>query len=153
MTDTAPVADRLDLMDVYARYAIGMDRGDRETFASAWAPDAIWICEELKLELHGIDEILAWFDKGPGQAPRLPDVGGNLRLCGNQLVVIDGDRATGRAEFVAYRYTGSVVHPYTAGHYVDEFARTPAGWRLIRRNMVVTPFVPNPPAVASPSAA
>lgn len=144
MTETAILADRLDLLDVYARYAIGMDRGDREAFASAWAPDAIWICVELGLELNGLDEILAYFDRGPGKAPRLPEVGGNLRLCGNQLIELDGDRATGRAEFVAYRYTGTVVHPYTAGHYVDEFARTPAGWRLTRRDMVVTPIVPAP---------
>lgn len=138
------LADRLDLLDVYARYAIGMDRGDRETFASAWSDDAVWICAELNQDLRGKEAILAFFDNGPGKASTLPDAGGNLRLCGNQLVEIDGDTATGRAEFVAYRYTGAAVHPYTMGHYVDRFVRTPDGWRIAHREMVVTPIVPAP---------
>jgi ketosteroid isomerase-like protein len=143
---TSTLADRLELLEVYSRYAIGMDRGDRDTFASAWADDAVWICTELNQNLVGKDAILAYFDGGPGKAATLPAVGGNLRLCGNQVLDIDGDSATGRAEFIAFRYTAGAMHPYTMGHYVDRFVRTPQGWRIAHRDMVIAPIVPAPSA-------
>ena len=43
---------------------------------------------------------------------------------------------------VAYRYTGEVLHPYSAGLYDDEFVRTDEGWRISRREMVLTPVIP-----------
>ncbi len=138
------VRDRLDIAEVQTRYAIGMDRGDRGSFASAWTEDAVWVCAELGLDLHGHAAIMEYYDRRPGSAPATPSPGGNVRLAGSPLIELAGDRATAVAEFVAYRYTGSAIYPYTMGHYDDEFRRTPEGWRLSRRDMIVCPVQPAP---------
>lgn len=141
---TEPSLDRLDIAEVYARYAIGMDRGDRARFESAWTEDAVWVCAELGLDLHGRAEIMAYYDRRPGAAPATPLPGGNVRLAAAPLVELAGDQATAIAEFVAYRYTGESIYPYTMGHYADELRRTRAGWRLCRRDMVICPVQPPP---------
>jgi SnoaL-like domain len=144
----AELVDRTEILDVYARYALGMDRGDGELFASAWTEDAVWICEALNLDLRGKEAIIAYFDRGPGAAPSTPKVGGNIRLAANHHIVIDGERAVGTAEMASFKYTGELVHPYSVGVYDDRFIRTSEGWRMSYRNMVVTPVIP-PPAVGA----
>ncbi|MET7392014.1 nuclear transport factor 2 family protein [Dactylosporangium sp. NPDC005572] len=139
MTDLRALQDRFEILDLYSNYAIGMDRGDRARFASVWSEDAVWLCAELRLELVGKAAILAYYDSRPGRAPSTPDRGGNLRLAGNHVIEVHGDTASGLAEFVAYRFTGSSMHPYTMGHYEDVFVRDETGWRLRRRDMVVCP--------------
>ncbi|MEU7814344.1 nuclear transport factor 2 family protein [Pseudonocardia sp. NPDC049154] len=136
--------DRLEILELYSRYALGMDRADRELFVSAWAPDATFVCEALKLDAVGRDAILDWFDRGPGKGTPIPGAGGNVRLAGNHVIELAGDRATGRAELAAFRYTGTVVHPYAIGSYDDVFVRTAEGWRIAHRDMVVNPVVPAP---------
>lgn len=136
--------DRSEILDVFARYALGMDRCDRELFASAWAVDAIWTCKEIGLDVAGKDAIMAYFDRGPGAAVASPAEGSALRLAANHHIRIDGDRATSVAEQIGLRYTGYSVHPYSVGYYDDEFVRTPDGWRLARRDMVVSPIVRPP---------
>lgn len=146
MTDPAiaELLDRAAILDVYARYALAMDRGDRDMFQTAWSADAVWICAALGLDLHGRADIMAYFDARYAAAPALPASGGQLRLAGNHLVEVRGDRATARAELAAFRYTGAGMHMYTAGYYDDEFTHTRDGWRLSRREMVVVPVVPAP---------
>ena len=146
MTDLTPadLLDRAAILDVYARYALGMDRADRSMFASVWSADAVWTCAELGLRAEGHDAIMEFFDGRYGKGPTLPDAGGNLRLAGNHLIEISGDRATGRAETVSFRYMGGAMHPYTVGYYDDEFVRTGGGWRLSSRDMVVAPIAKAP---------
>jgi hypothetical protein len=132
--------DRAEILDVYSRYALGMDRGDRAMFASAWSADAVWTCAALGLDLTGHAAIMDCFDRRYASGPALPEPGGNLRLAGNHLVEVTGDRATGTAEMAAFRFTDDAMHLYTAGYYDDDFVRTGDGWRLSRRDMVVTPL-------------
>jgi hypothetical protein len=142
--------DRTEILDVFARYALGMDRGDRELFASVWAEDAVWECASIGMDLHGREAILGYFERGPGSAPPAPTSGSAMRLASNHHIKLDGDRATSVAEMAAFRFTGHVVHPYSVGVYEDEFVRTADGWRIARRNMVVSPVVPAPGPVAGP---
>lgn len=142
----AELIDRNEILDVYARYTLGMDRGDRDLFASAWTEDAVWICEALNLDLHGKEAIVAYFDRGPGAAPSTPQAGGNVRVAANHRITIEGERAEGTAEMASFKYTGELVHPYSIGVYNDRFIRTTEGWRMSYRNMVVTPVVAPPAA-------
>ncbi|MDV7088983.1 nuclear transport factor 2 family protein [Rhodococcus opacus] len=144
MVDFAKLSDRLDILDVFSRYALGMDLADRDLFASAWTDDAVWTCGSISLDVRGRDEILAYFDSKPGKAPKAPAEGSSVRLASNHHIVLDGDRATATAEMVGLRYTGHSVHTYSVGVYEDEFRRTGDGWRLSRRDMIVNPIVPVP---------
>ncbi len=134
------VEDRLEIEALCQRYALGMDLGEREHFAAVWSDDAVWVCEAMGLHAEGHDAILAFYDRGPGRAPRVPDAGSSVRLTGNLLVDLDGDTASGLSEFVAHRFDGTSLHPYSAGHYRDTYARTSHGWRITHRTMVVTPM-------------
>lgn len=148
---TSSAIDRLDIAEVLTRYAIGMDRGERSVFESAWTEDAVWVCRELGLDLVGRAAIMDYYDRRPGSAPATPAPGGNIRLAGSPLVIIDGDRATAVAEFVAYRFSGTAIYPYTMGHYDDELRRTPTGWALSARDMVICPVQAAPTNVSAGS--
>jgi hypothetical protein len=139
--------DRSEILDLYARYALAMDRADRDLFAGVWSDAAVFECVALGLDARGLDAILDYFDRRPGAAPPTPDPGSSLRLSGNQHIRLDGDRASGLAEMAAFRFTGDGLYPYSVGVYEDEFVRTELGWRISHRVMVVTPVVP-PPAAA-----
>jgi SnoaL-like domain len=144
MTDpkVQELIDRASVTDLYAKYALGIDQGDRALFASVWASEAQLTYDAVDMHLVGRDAIMRWYDERPGASPVLPAVGGNLRLAGNHLIRIDGDRATGKAEIVALRYTGTSMHLYSAGVYDDEFERRDGEWLIVRRDMVLTPILP-----------
>jgi hypothetical protein len=135
------LADRLAIFDIYSRYAWAMDTGDREMFEAVWTAEATWVCEALRLDLHGRDAILRYFDKGPGRLPAVPDLGGNIRLASLPILDIDGDTARGRAEMAAFRVEDSSVCTYTIGKYDDRLERTADGWRIAHRDMIVSPVV------------
>ena len=62
-------------------------------------------------------------------------------LMGNHLVVVSGDRATCRcylqAQHVRHGAPGGSNY-IVAGRYEDDLVRTPEGWRIRRRVLVVT---------------
>jgi SnoaL-like domain len=136
--------DRAEILDLYARYALAMDRADRELFSGVWSEDSVFYCAAIGLDAHGLPAILEYFDRRPGAAPPAPESGSSLRLSGNQHIVLDGDRATGVAEMASFRYTGAALYPYSVGLYEDEFVRTTEGWRIGHRIMIVTPVVAAP---------
>jgi hypothetical protein len=132
--------EQRDIEDLHSRYALAMDRGDRDMFASVWSADAHFRCDELKLDRCGLDDILDYFDLGPGRAPSLPAEGSSLRLGGNRIIDISGDSARGSAEFVAFRSGPAGILPYTFGLYEDEYVRIGDGWRISSRTMIVAPL-------------
>jgi hypothetical protein len=132
--------DRQQILDAFTRYAIGMDHGDRALFASAWTDDAVLVCEALRLDLHGLEAILRYYDQGPGAAPKPPAAGGSVRMVANPLVEISGDTARCTSELAAFRYIDDSVKPYAIGYYDDELVRGAGDWRLSRRVMVVNPI-------------
>jgi hypothetical protein len=143
-TDVQKLADQQQCAELSSRYAIGLDQGRRELFAAAWAPHATFTCDELGLACRDREEILAWFDRVTGKAAAWPAVGGQLRLASNLLVEVDGDSARGDAEYIAYRFDGTALHPYSAGRYEDRYERFDGRWAFTARTMVVTPVLPTP---------
>jgi hypothetical protein len=134
--------DREEIRDLYTRYSFGMDRGDRDLFASVWAEDAHWVCEAISLDVTGRDRILEFHASGPGAAAPMPLPGGSIRIAGHPLITVVDGEARGLAEFVAHRFTGDVVHTYSVGYYEDRFVRTDDGWRIRQRIMVTNTPVP-----------
>lgn len=139
LSDVPEISARLAIQELSARYALGMDSGDREFFASVWTKDAIFRCEELGLDCQGIEAILEYYDRGPGRSPAAPTPGSSVRLSGNLVVTIDGDQATGVSEFIALRRSELSYYPYTFGIYRDSYRKTSAGWQISVREMIVAP--------------
>jgi uncharacterized protein (TIGR02246 family) len=135
---TSPPADRtadtLAILDLFARYAWGMDSRDEEAFASAWTDDAVWTAS-TGTHCEGKEAILANFRKSKSTA--LPEPGSAVRLFGHPMITFDGDQAIARTEMVAFRSSEGVMLPYSIGYYDDKLERTSGGWRLSKRDMVV----------------
>lgn len=56
----------------------------------------------------------------------------------NQIIVVNGDDATGTSDYFIFRLEHGVLAPRSAGRYDDVYRRTPDGWRFVTRS--ITPL-------------
>ena len=118
--------DELAVRQLAATCADAVSRGDREAFASLWAPGGRWSIPGLKDAVGG-----------EAASDRLIELLGQMEfmfqfLQGGQ-VWIEGDRAQARWYITEIGRTveGKAVH--FVGVYDDELVRTDAGWRFAGR--------------------
>ena len=119
--------DILAIQDLCARYALYLDEEDMEPWTQLWTDDA---------EMHAFRQV--W--KGPAEITEkigLADPG--LHMAGVPSVVVDGDRASSRQNFLFVEKHG---HALRLGMYVDEFRRCPDGWRYTLRKIVMMKSTP-----------
>ena len=131
---------RHHILEVLARYALGMDLGRRDLFESIWSPDASLICTALDLDARGREAILEYYDRRPGSAPQIPAVGGSVRIAANPVIELQDGRASVLSELAAFRYSEAGINAYAIGHYEDELTKIQEKWFLTRRVMVVNPL-------------
>lgn len=126
-----PVADRLAIGDVLARYCRGIDRCDADELRRVFAPDAL-------------------IDYGDGPSLRdatidhlLPALGA-MRLTqhsiANTLIEIDGDRARAETYCTALHILGppgQEIELVVGGRYLDRFARRDGAWQIVERLYVM----------------
>jgi hypothetical protein len=122
--------DHIQIQQVLARYARGIDRMDRDLILSVYWVDAF--------DKHGVCE---------GNPVEFADwVGENMinfkassHFLGQSLIDLDGDRADCETYFTAYhhepRADGDVMG-VAAGRYHDLFERRNGEWRVLRREVL-----------------
>jgi SnoaL-like domain len=119
--------DRLDIEQLYARYAHAADGGDGEAWADCFTPDGVFL--SFGVRRQGRDElvqVIAGTERRPAG-----------RHWVNNLVVEPADfGATGRAYLTWLQITKSPVAMPTTGIYHDELIRAPEGWRFRSRDFV-----------------
>lgn len=119
--------DRLDILDVLARYATGIDRRDWPLFRTVFTDD----CELDYGEIgawKGVDAVADFMEKTHAMA------GHTLHRLTNQVVTVDGDLAQARTYVDALIMVGNNNSGVNGiGYYDDELVRTHAGWRIARR--------------------
>lgn len=119
--------DRLDILDVLARYATGIDRRDWPLFRTVFTDD----CELDYGEIgawKGVDAVADFMEKTHAMA------GHTLHRLTNQVVTVDGDSAQARTYVDALIMVGNNNSGVNGiGYYDDELVRTHAGWRIARR--------------------
>jgi 3-phenylpropionate/cinnamic acid dioxygenase small subunit len=130
-TTLAWLADREAVRDLVHRYAVAVDRKDwpavRACFTAAATCDYAWFRGDLDTVMGHIERGLAQFQT-------------TMHLVGTHVAEITGDTATAetyavchhrlaRAEGTADRVVGM--------RYLDGLVRTPAGWRIRHRDVVV----------------
>lgn len=124
--------DRLDIIELPARYADALDLRETEKLSSVFTDDAVWEVVDGGLRLDGLDEIMAFMAK--------PDVHPGAHLMTN--IYITGVDAEGDSPIVHLASRG--VYPVgpsdrknpTAvfyGRYDDDVVQTPDGWRIRHR--------------------
>jgi hypothetical protein len=130
------VADRQDIADLISAYSYGYDTLDWELFGSIFAPDAI-MASPLG-ESQGRETIVA---RSREFRERLAADGVQTRHYQTNTLLNEGSdgRIGGRTlVFVAWQHTGEPgPTPMHTGEYRDEYVRTPDGWRIARREVVI----------------
>lgn len=119
------VRDRIEILDLLARYTYNGDRGRIDALAACFA-------DEGTLEFPG--------NNGTGPAgvaaaltggERNPAIGFVRHHITNPLIELDGDHATARSYFTVTSNNG----PDHSGTYDDRLVRTAAGWRFAHRRV------------------
>ncbi len=137
--------DRLEIMEMVARYAYAWDEKNAHAYAACFTEDAEFEVytrgrEAPAFREEGRDAIERWA-KGMHseelEGMRAPDPLERTRHAAGGVVfdALEGDTAQTRAMLFETRVAGgrSTAVPQISGVYTDEWRRTPEGWRLSRR--------------------
>ena len=126
------VADRMAIRDLVTRYAIAVDAKDWAGVRACFTPDAdcdySWFKGDLDTVLGAIERGLARFES-------------TTHLVGNHLAAVDGDDATAETYTLChhrFRTADAAIDRIAALRYLDTLVRTADGWRIRRRDVVVT---------------
>ncbi|QKW39321.1 nuclear transport factor 2 family protein [Actinomadura sp. NAK00032] len=122
-TDTR-IADRLEINDLFTRFALLLDEKRWEDVGTVFADDAV-VHSPRGGQLRGADKIVEFMRQGEVEGVRTQHTTTDL------LVDVDGDQAAASANSVVYYFRDGQPPHFTGGlrqHFTA--TRTPAGWRL-----------------------
>lgn len=125
------VADRLQLVDLCTRYGVGVDRKDWDLFRSCFTDDAVIDYTAMGGPRHPRDAMIEWLSQ-----VMQPFVGCQHFVL-NQEIEIDGDTARGRIGFynpMPLQTEDGTLFFLCGGWYIDEYRRTPEGWKISSRS-------------------
>jgi ketosteroid isomerase-like protein len=133
--------DRLDIMDVLARYAQCLDQGDLDGYVANFAPDGV-----LFEQYHGRDQIREYVGGLMERWKTAPSV--RLHFIGYPLVAGDGEQATAQT-YLAWITTGDSASPVVgAARLFDTLVKLDGRWFL--KSRVQARLANYVPAAATP---
>ncbi len=131
--DVQQLQDKLEIHELLARYARGVDTKDWELWKAVFTPDATLDYSSAGIPIGSRDEIAALFEGAFVAVPMTQHFISNIE------VDLDGDRATARAMFFnPMQLPGMDDQSYCGGYYTHELVRTPTGWKsehLVEENV------------------
>jgi len=119
--------DRQEISDLLVRYATGIDRRDWPLFRTVFTDD----CELDYGQIGtwtGVDAVTDFMEQAHAAA------GYTMHRLTNQVITIDGDKATTRTYIDGViMLSDNQAGVNALGFYDDEIVRTADGWRIARR--------------------
>lgn len=132
--------DKLDIQELLARYARGVDDRDWALYRSVFTEDAYIDYSSAGAAAGPRDEVATWLEQGFAAIPW------TQHYITNVEIELDGDAATARAMFYNPMQLPGVEGPsYCGGFYHHDLVRTPDGWKS-RRLVEENRWFLNPPA-------
>lgn len=129
---TSVADDRAAIVDLTVDYCWAIDGRDWDALRTLFCPDAT--AELGQGTEHGVDAIISRI------SGVLSAIDSSQHIVANHQVQIDGDCASCRsylhAQHVRKAASGGRLY-VVAGRYEDNLLRTPAGWRIAHRRLVV----------------
>jgi 3-phenylpropionate/cinnamic acid dioxygenase small subunit len=142
--DLQALSDKIEIQELLARYARGVDTKDWELWKAVFTSDAVLDYSSAGIPVGSRDDIAAIFEDAFKTIPMAQ------HFISNVEIDLDGDRAKARAMFLnPMHLPGMAEQSYCGGSYHHDLVRTPAGWKsehLVEDNMW---FVNPPGAPAS----
>lgn len=120
------IEDRLEILELHARYATTSSRGDKAGWLTCWTQDGSWVSHIF--ECHGQAAISAKYDEIMAPFAKL------FFLSQPGTIEIEGDTARGQstAMEIAEFKAGGVFK--LAGAYEDRFVKQGGEWLFARRD-------------------
>jgi hypothetical protein len=125
--------DRQQIIDLTIAYTWALDTKQLDQLHNVFAADATAMLRGV--ECNGVESIITRIG---GSILRLD---ATQHFIGNHHVTVNGDGATSRCQLQSQHVKAGVEGGDTymiGGHYHDQLARTPAGWRITHRVMTQT---------------
>jgi ketosteroid isomerase-like protein len=123
--------DIQEITTLFMAYRRTLDQREFTAYSELFAPDGEWVGNLGSFK--GPAAIKQMLEDSVGTAIGI-DPGEDFHLVANPDIHIDGDRATATSTWVFVARDGD-DRPQVSllGHYTDVLARTPGGWRFLRR--------------------
>ncbi|MET9400457.1 nuclear transport factor 2 family protein [Kitasatospora sp. NPDC002965] len=124
MSTNAPIADRIEIADLFSRFARLLDEKRWEEADTVFTADVTGRSPRSGA-IHGLDGLVGFMRQAEVEGEHTQHVTTDL------LVDVDGDRAAATANSLVYFYrSGRPPHLSSGLRLACTAARTPAGWRL-----------------------
>ena len=131
--DTQAVQDKLEIHELLARYARGVDTKDWDLWKSVFTPDALVDYSSAGAPVGSPEDVAAWLERGLKVVPMTQHFISNIE------VDLGGDKAKVRAMFYnPMQLPGMAELSFCGGYYHHEMVRTAEGWkseRLVEENV------------------
>jgi hypothetical protein len=138
MLSLEEISDRLEIQQLLIDYSTAIDRRRFDDLDRVFTPDAHIDYSAFGGIVGTYPEVKAWL------AQILPNFPVYAHMLGNMDIRIDGDTASSRTICFNPMVLPQAAEPATSNSgekqvmfcglwYVDEFVRTPEGWRMTRR--------------------
>jgi uncharacterized protein (TIGR02246 family) len=132
--------DKIEIQELLARYARGLDTKDWELWKAVFTPDAVLDYSSAGIPVGSRDDIAAMFEQAFVAIPMAQ------HFITNVEVDLDGDRAKVRAMFYnPMQLPGKAEQSACGGTYDHDMVRTPDGWKsekVVEQNL----WFLNPPS-------
>jgi 3-phenylpropionate/cinnamic acid dioxygenase small subunit len=140
--DLQALHDKIEIQELLARYARGVDAKDWDLWRTVFTPDAHLDYSSAGAAVGSRDEVGAWLEEALRAVPMTQHYVTNIEI------ELDGDRAEVRAMFYnPMQLPGMADLSFCGGYYHHDLVRTPDGWRserLVEENLWFT-NAPTPP--------
>lgn len=137
---TIDPADRHEILDLISQYVYCVDEQDWELFGTLWTDDAVQYGRNG--ESRSKPEIVATYRTVIAQLRANPDYQWSQHHTTNTVLSeIDESRVVGKTRWFNLLQRASQDRAFVgnSGHYLDEFVRTPEGWRFASRRIERNP--------------
>lgn len=125
--DVRAVHDKVEIHELLARYARGVDDKDWELYRSVFTDDAHIDYSSAGAIAGSRDEVVAWL------AEVFETIPWSQHYITNVEIELDGDTADVRAMFYNPMQLPGMAQPsFCGGFYRHDLVRTPDGWRSRR---------------------
>lgn len=124
-----PVADHLEILNLYARYNHTIDAADLVAWIECFAVGGVLDVPSAGVMYQGADELLAFGKSYKAGAELDRHLTTNIEVCGK------GSEARGRAYLLMCRGRSDGNPPtfHMSGRYEDNLRKTEDGWRFVTR--------------------